>query len=218
MRAPSVSVRARPLRPVTRCDPTDDRVSNVSSPPTASTRVRPPALERRRLGLRMSGDQRRSERQDHPEDECLLDERERVVREHRDREACDGCGETPPRASLRDFPSFGRHDRAGERSGRSARSIRRGRAGPTSRNRPSHWLSRIGAFRSGLSSPVCLVPTPWPRIGLRMPSTSLGYEIGAPADESRISCKRAVATRSGSRPDGEEETPSRSRSIPARRA
>ena len=51
---------------------------------------------------------------------------------------------------------------------------------PTSRNRPSHWLSRIGAFRSGLSSPVCLVPTPCPRTGLRMPSTSLGRKLARP--------------------------------------
>ena len=50
--------------------------------------------EGRRSSLRMNCDQRRSERQKHPENECLLDECERVVREHRDGEACDGCGET----------------------------------------------------------------------------------------------------------------------------
>ena len=63
---------------------------------------------------------------------------------------------------------------------------------PTSRNVPSHWLSRIGAFRSGLSthrSASCR--------GLARGSASHAFdeprlEIGTPADESRISCKRAL--------------------------
>ena len=95
-----------------------------------------------------------------------------------------------------------------DQDGRTLRTISQSHAKtpskPTSRKRPSHWLSRIGALRSGLSIPVCLVPTPCPRIGRRMPSRELRHEVGAPADESRITCERAFAGREAP-PCGKEE-------------
>ena len=127
----------------------------------------------------MSPDERRSERQEHPEHECRLDERERVVGEHRDAkpvmDAANAAASKPSGLPLV------RATRPSRRTLRTMSHIHpKSPTRPTSRNRPSHWLSRIGAFRSGLFSPVCLVPTPCPRIGLCMPSMSLGLKLARP--------------------------------------
>ena len=69
-------------------------------------RVRLPA-PRTKLGLRIDCDQRGSEREKHQEDDCLLDVCERVVRQHRDGEAGDGCGETSGEQAIRASPRSG---------------------------------------------------------------------------------------------------------------
>ena len=148
----------------------------------------------------MNCDQHRGERQEHPENECLLDECERVVGDMPTAKPVMDAAK--PAASKPSGLPRVRATRPSRRtSGRSARAIRRRRAAQRRGMRPSHWLSRIGALRRGLSIPVCLVPRPCPRSGLRMPSMSLGSKlarplmrVGSPASV-RLRCDRSAPLR-----------------------